>query len=106
VRLTPMPNVFRFSRDDWTDEERAELSHLERYCADKYVLECNHTDEGDPWCVVFLKGGHEILLHLAKLDCGYVAVSPRQHRTVRAKRFADAIRFGLDALASTAERVG
>jgi hypothetical protein len=106
VRLRPMSNVFRFPRGDWTDEERDELSRLEEYCADKYVLECNHTDEGDPWCVVFLKGQHEILLHLAKLDSGYVAISPRQHRTVRTRHFADAIRFGLDVLARTAERVG
>ena len=106
VRLTPMSNVFRFPRGEWTDEERDALSRLEEYCADKYVLECNHTDEGDPWCVVFLKGQHEILLHLAKLDNGYVAISPRQHRTVRTRHFADVIRFGLDVLASTAERVG
>jgi hypothetical protein len=73
-----MSNVFRFPRGDWTDEERVELARLENIVPTKYVLECKHTDEGDPWCVVFPKGQHEILLHLAKLDCGYVAVSPRQ----------------------------
>jgi hypothetical protein len=106
ARLTRMSNVFRFPRGDWTDEERAELSCLEEYCADKYVLECSQTDEGDPWCVVFLQGQHEILLHLAKLDSGYVAVSPRQSRSLRTRHFAEAIRFGRDVLASTAERVG
>jgi hypothetical protein len=101
-----MTNMFRFPRGDWTDEERAELARLEEYCADKCVLECSHTDEGDPWCVVFVKGQHEILLHLAKLDSGYVAVSPREHRSLRTRRFADAIQFGLLALDRAAERIG
>jgi hypothetical protein len=99
-----MTNVFIFPRGDWTDAERAELAELARI-ADKYVLEWGQTDEGDPWCVVFLKGQHEILLHLAKLDSGYVAVAPRQHCSFRTRRFADAIRFGLLALDSATERI-
>jgi hypothetical protein len=99
-----MSNLLRFPRGDWTDTERAELARLEDYCAGSYVLECSHTDEGDPWCVVCRKGQHEILLHLAKLDYGYVAVSPRDHRSLRTSHFADAIRFGLTALGRTVER--
>ena len=99
-----MSNVFRFPRGDWTDNERAELGRLEEYCADRLVLECSHTDEGDPWCVMFLRGQHEILLHIAKLDHGFVVVVPREHRSLRTSRFADAIRFGLAALERTAER--
>jgi hypothetical protein len=101
-----MSNLLRFPRGDWTDTERAELACLEDYCAGSYVLECSHTDEGDPWGVVFAKGQHEILLHIAKLDCGYVAVSPRDHRSLRTGRFVDAIQFGLAALERTAERIG
>lgn len=96
-----MTNVLRLRRRDWTDSERVALSVLEQYCADKYVLECSHTDEGDPWCVVFIKGRHEILLHVAKLDRGYVAVSPLEHRSMCTNSFHDAIRFGLAALERT-----
>ena len=99
-----MSNVFRFPRGDWTDAERAELTRLEEYCSDKYVFECSHTDEGDPWCVVFLTGQSEILLHIVKLDCRYAVVSPREHRSLRTSHFADAIRFGLAALERTAEQ--
>ena len=99
-----MSNVFRFPRGDWTDTERLELVRLEEFCAQRYILECSHTDEGDPWCVVFLRGQHEILLHIAKLDHGYVAVAPQEHRSLRTSRLSDAIRFGLAALQRTAER--
>lgn len=91
-------NVLRLQRD-WTNEELDELASLENQPSGRYFFECSQSDEGDPWCVMFLPGQHEIiLLHIAKIDCRYVVVSPGDGRLLRTKSIADVIGFGLSVL--------
>jgi hypothetical protein len=44
-----------FLGHDWTANERVEIHRLEKFCeaSDDWLLECSHTDAGDPWCVVY-----------------------------------------------------
>jgi hypothetical protein len=44
-----------FLGHDWTANERAEIRRLEKFCeaSNDWILECSHTDAGDPWCVVY-----------------------------------------------------
>jgi hypothetical protein len=65
-------------RLDWTEAEDAEIARLARVCNGNFELECSHTDEGDPWCVV--REGPTIILHLAKIDRRYVIAFPQEGR--------------------------
>jgi hypothetical protein len=37
---------------------------------------CSHTDEGDPWCIVFNQPHHRVVLRIARIDRRYVVVVP------------------------------
>jgi hypothetical protein len=52
---------------EWTNEEETEIARLRAVCGDgqHWTLECSHTDEGDPWCVVFNQPHHRVVLHIA-----------------------------------------
>src|SRR5580704_348810 len=63
---------------EWTNEEETEIARLRAVCGDgqHWTLECSHTDEGDPWCVVFNQPHHRVVLHIARIDRRYVVVVP------------------------------
>jgi hypothetical protein len=65
-------------RRDWTEAEDVEIARLAWACNQKFELECNHTDEGDPWCVV--REGSTIILHFAKIDRRYLIAFPQEGR--------------------------
>ncbi len=69
---------------DWTDGERAEIDRLEALCRETkhWELECSYTDAGDPWCVVYDRDQHRIVLHIARTDRRYVVVWPYRQRSV------------------------
>ena len=37
-----------------------------------FELECAHTDEGDPWCIVYDRERELVVLHIARIDSRYV----------------------------------
>ena len=37
-----------------------------------FELECAHTDEGDPWCIVYDGERELVVLHIARIDSRYV----------------------------------
>ena len=45
-------------------------------------MECSHTDAGDPWCVIYDRREHRIVLHIARIDRRYVVVWPTRQRSV------------------------
>lgn len=65
---------------DWTDPEGAEIERIRKICNEfsNLELECNRTDEGDPWCIVYDKSVDQILLHIARIDRRYVVVDPQK----------------------------
>ncbi len=78
---------------DWTDEERAQIRRLEQVCRDAphWEMECSHTDAGDPWCVIYDRHEHRIVLHIARIDRRYVVVSPKLHRSASKGTMAAAV---------------
>src|SRR5262245_20553951 len=63
---------------DWTAFERGQIRRIEEFCADKahWALECSHTDAGDPWCVIYDRWRHRVILHIARIDMRYVVALP------------------------------
>jgi hypothetical protein len=88
-------------RGDWTQYELSELNRIRAVCAEHAGFaqwECGHTDEGDPWCIVYLRGHGRIILHIARIDRCYVIVAPRQSLSSRSTSMRDAIEFALREL--------
>ena len=85
---------------DWTESERAEIRRLEKVCdaSEHWTLACSHTDIGDPWCVVYDREHHRIILHIARIDRQYVVVWPREQRSAKTAIMALAIAMALDGL--------
>ena len=88
-------------RGDWTGQELCEIDRVRAVCEKRsgLELECSHTDEGDPWCVVYDQTRGLILLHIARIDRCYVIVSPRQTKSARRASMAEAVEIALKVLA-------
>ena len=84
-------------RGDWTQQELWEIDRIRAQCQKQpgFELECSHTDEGDPWCIVYDRQRERIILHIARIDRCYVVVSPRQSKSARASSMADAVETAL-----------
>jgi hypothetical protein len=99
--------TFPFPGTDWNDDERAEIRRLKKVCDDfdEWVLECSHTDAGDPWCIVYDQRRHGIIVHFARLDRQYLVVWPREQRSAKTSIMAVAIDIALEGLKSHRRRV-
>ncbi len=89
---------FRPDQKNWTDAEQAELDRLrEAFSAEHLKIECSHTDEGDPWCIVYDRRRSAVLLHIARIDRHYVVVWPDQGRpATQALSIAKAVSLAID----------
>ena len=61
---------------EWTDDERSHIGRLETLCRsiDHWEMDCGFTDACDPWCVIYDRDEHRIVLHIARIDRRYVVV--------------------------------
>jgi hypothetical protein len=86
VELPPM-------REDWTEAEQIELERLRVDVQDVAFaeFECNHTDEGDPWCVIHDRDNDTIIVHIARINRRYVVVTPHDNRMVTALSLKSAV---------------
>ena len=96
MRLAPC------SGSDWTDDERGNIDRLEALCrkTEHWELECSHTDAGDPWCVIYDRQEHRIVLHIARIDRRYVVVCPTRQQSVTTPTIDRAIDMALAELVS------
>ena len=69
-----------------------------------WTLECSQTDIGDPWCVVYDREHHRIILHIARIDRQYVVVWPREQRSEKTAIMAVAINIAVEGLKSYRRR--
>jgi hypothetical protein len=78
VRCQRMPTLLPKKGREWTDEEEAEIARLRAACGDgeHKILECGHTDEGDPWCIIYDQPHHRTVVHIARIDRRYVVIVP------------------------------
>ena len=62
----------------WSIPERVQIERIRYLCEKCPQLEFDggQTDEGDPWCIVYDQAGHQIILHIARIDRRYLIVCP------------------------------
>ena len=65
-------------------------------------MECKFTDAGDPWCVIYDRHEHRIMLHIARIDRRYVAVWPSREHSVNTATMKAAVDIALAELVSMA----
>ena len=70
---------------DWSREELASIDRISTICRSIgcLELECQCTDEGDPWCIIYDRACDRVVLHLARIERKYVVVLPLQQRFAR-----------------------
>jgi hypothetical protein len=85
---------------NWSEQEHAEIGRLEALCSgtDQWSLECDHTDAGDPWCVIYDHQHHRIVLHIARIERRYVVVWPREGRSAETPSMIAAVEMALERL--------
>jgi hypothetical protein len=78
-----MPNLAPSRCRDWSRDERAYVTRISTLCrlGTRLELDCQCTDEGDPWCIVYDRFLDRVVLHLARIDRRYVIAFPRQQRS-------------------------
>jgi hypothetical protein len=70
---------------DWSEAEQVGIERLRVACRTVNYLEidCDRTDVGDPWCIVYDRHQNRILIHIARIDRRYVVVCPVNKRSRR-----------------------
>jgi hypothetical protein len=89
-----MPTLLPPNAPDWSPHELAEIDRLKAACeaSDRWEMECQHTDEGEPWCIVFDRDQHQsVLVHIARIERRYVVVWPEQARVVKTTSIKSAV---------------
>ena len=88
------------SGKNWSEQERAEIGRLEAVCSETnhWSLDCDHTDAGDPWCVIYDQQHHRIVLHIARIERRYVVVWPWESRSAETTSMTAAVEMALERL--------
>jgi hypothetical protein len=66
-------------------------------------VECEHTDAGDLWCIIYDQEPHRIVLHIARIERRYVAVWPREKRSAETSSMTAAVEMALERLQAYAK---
>ena len=98
-----MPLSVTPRRGDWTHQELCEIERIRAECAPLpgFELECAHTDEGDPWCIVCDREGDLVVLHIARIDSRYVMARASHSKPLTMASLSAAINAALDELFRT-----
>ena len=90
-------------RGDWTHQELCELDRIRAECTphSSFELQCSHTDEGDPWCIVWDREREFAVLHIARIDCQYVMARPYHPKLFTTPSLSAAVNAALDELHRT-----
>ena len=81
----------------WSESECAHIDRLRTVCknAVHWELESSRTDAGDPWCIIYDRHQHLIILHFARIDRRYVIVWPQLKRSANRATIAAAVDLAL-----------
>jgi hypothetical protein len=72
-----MAQILKLRPHDWTADEKSQIERVrDLFCDPRWDVECSHTDEGDPWCIVYDQERGAIVLHVARINRRYVVVWP------------------------------
>ena len=63
-------------KGDWSDHEHSRIDRIRAECAgyEGLEVECSHTDERDPCCIVYDRESDEVIVHIARIDCRYTVM--------------------------------
>lgn len=88
------------SGQGWTAEELNQIARLKEACRsiDWCRLECSHTEEGDPWCVIYDQRDESILFHIARIDRRYVVAIALERQLRRTANMVNAVDLGLERI--------
>jgi hypothetical protein len=88
----PSHSILPPGRADWSKHEQTELDRLrDAFSEERYEVECSHTDEGDPWCVVHDKAQQEVVVHITRLGRVYIVFWPEQRSSTQTTSLSTAI---------------
>lgn len=85
-------NFFPDTSVDWTSNERLELERLrDAYPSPQFEIECNSTEDGDPWCVVSDPTLDRVIIHIARIERSYVLIFPEKNLSKRLAQLKTAV---------------
>jgi hypothetical protein len=83
---------FPEARVDWTNNEKLELDRLRSaYPSPQFEIECDSTEDGDPWCVVSDPSLDRVIAHIARIGRSYVVVQPEKNLSKKVAQLKTAI---------------
>ena len=87
-------------QDDWTVQERREISRLETMCAANqgWALGYGFAEAGDPWCIVHDMQG-DVVVHIARIGRRYVVAWATGQQPAQFASLKAAVDFALRAIA-------
>ena len=61
----------------WSEHEQYQIDRIRAECAgyDGLEVECSHTDEYDPWCIVYDRERDQVIVHIARIACRYMVIT-------------------------------
>jgi hypothetical protein len=82
---------------DWSEEEMKEIFRLREACdAIAYCrLECVHSEEGDPWCVLYDQRDESGILDISRIDRKYILALHADGRSLSVASMARATDLAL-----------
>ena len=85
-------NFFPEASVNWTSNEKLELERLRTaYPSPQFEMECDLTEDGDPWCVVSDSGLDRIIVHIARIGRNYIIIFPERNMSKRVAQIKTAI---------------
>lgn len=85
-------NFFPVACVNWTNGEMLELDRLRAaYQSPQYEIECNSTEDGDPWCVVSDSTLDRVIVHIARIGRTYVVIHPEKNVSRKVAQIETAI---------------
>jgi hypothetical protein len=84
----------------WSISERVQIDRVRFICEKSSKLEFDggHSDEGDPWCIVYNRQREQVVLHIARIDRWYVVVRESHSKPLIAALLSEAINAALNDL--------
>ena len=80
-------------KGDWSDHEHSRIDRIRADCAgyEGLEVECSHTDERDPWCIVYDRESDKVIVHIARIDCRYFVMRASRRQLLTATSISVAV---------------
>ena len=84
----------------WSVPESIQIERIRYLCEKCPQMEFDggHTDEGDPWFIVYDRERKQVVLHIARIDRRYVIVRASRQKPLAVTSLSAAVNAALDDL--------